>query len=91
MLQVDTALPDPVDALDEQQIESLLEAAPPMRGAEYFSAQTLNGNWFWLDDRVCTQIRQHRSLSAFLEHNAPRWHQVGRVCFHLAENKLDPD
>ena len=91
MVQVEPSRPDPVDALDEQQIESLLEAAPPMRGAEYLCAQALNGIWIWLDEWVCTQIRQHRSLGAFLEQNAPRWHQVGRVCFHLAENKLDPD
>jgi non-specific serine/threonine protein kinase len=67
IVQVEPSRPEPVDALDEQQIESLREAAPPMRGAEYLSAQALNGIWFWLDDRVCTQIRQHRSLSAFLE------------------------
>ena len=91
MVQVEPALPDPVKALDEQQIESLLEAAPPMRGAEYLSAQALNVIWIWLDNQVCTQIRQYHSLSAFLEQNAPRWHQVGRVCFHLAENRLDPD
>ncbi|NOY85222.1 MAG: DEAD/DEAH box helicase, partial [Nitrospirae bacterium] len=27
----------------------------------------------------------------WLKKHAPRWHQVGRVCFHLAENKNDPD
>ena len=26
-----------------------------------------------------------QSLSAFLKQQAPLWHQVGRVCFHLAE------
>ena len=30
-------------------------------------------------------------LSGFLKQRAPLWHQVGRVCFHLAENRRDPD
>ena len=83
--------PDPVAALNEQQTALLLESTPPMRGAEYLSPQGLNDIWFWLDDWVCTQIRRHGDLGAFLEKNAPRWHQLGRVCFHLAENKLDRD
>ena len=28
-------------------------------------------------------------LETFLQTRAPKWHQVGRVCFHLAENKND--
>ncbi|MEA3243982.1 MAG: DEAD/DEAH box helicase [Pseudomonadota bacterium] len=91
LTQTDPAHPDPVSALDEQQTASLLESAPPMRGAEYLSPQGLKEIWFWLDNWVCTQIRRRGGLGAFLEENAPRWHQVGRVCFHLAENRLDRD
>ncbi|RLJ15943.1 ATP-dependent helicase [bacterium endosymbiont of Escarpia laminata] len=91
MEQADPAHLDSATALDEEQTASLLEGAPPMRGAEYLSAQVLTDIWSWLDDRVCMQIRQQGGLSAYLEKNAPRWHQAGRVCFHLAENKLDPD
>ena len=87
----DPVHPDRIDALGEQQTASLLESVPPMRGAEYLSPQALNGIWFWLDNWVSGQIRQHGNLGAFLEKHAPRWHQVGRVCFHLAENKLDQD
>ena len=89
--QTAPARSDPVAALDKQLTASLLESTPPMRGAEYLSPHVLKGIWFWLDDWVCTQIRRHGGLGAFLEKNAPRWHQVGRVCFHLAENKLDRD
>jgi non-specific serine/threonine protein kinase len=91
MTPVEPAQPDPIGAFDEQPVTALLENAPPMRGAEYLSAQTLQGLWRWFDDWVCNRIRQHGSLSRFLEQHAPRWHQAGRVCFHLAENKLDPD
>ncbi len=91
MTQADPARPDPVAALDEQQMRSLLDGAPPIRGAEYLSPAALNGIWFWFDDWVCIQIRRQGGLGAFLEQSAPRWHQVGRVCFHLAENRLDKD
>jgi non-specific serine/threonine protein kinase len=91
MEQAGPASPDPIAALDAEQSGSLLECAPPMCGAEYLSAQVLQDIWCWLDDWMCSQIRQQGSLGAFLEQNAPRWHQAGRVCFHLAENKLDPD
>jgi hypothetical protein len=30
-------------------------------------------------------------LEAFIQTEAPKWQQVGRVCFHLAENKTVPD
>jgi len=91
MTPANPAHPDQIRALDEQQTASLLESTPPMRGAEYLSPEELNGIWFWLDDWVCRQIHQHGDLGAFLEEHAPRWHQVGRVCFHLAENRLDRD
>ena len=40
---------------------------------------------------VREEIQRQGSLAAFLEAKAPRWHQVGRVCFHLAENRRDPE
>ncbi|MFQ5643724.1 MAG: DEAD/DEAH box helicase [Thiogranum sp.] len=91
MASANPAHPDPVAALNEQQTTSLLESTPPMRGAEYLSPQGLNAIWFQLDDWVCTQIHRQGDLGAVLEEHAPRWHQVGRVCFHLAENRLDRD
>ena len=30
-------------------------------------------------------------MAGFLQERAPHWHQVGRVCFHLAENKRDEE
>ncbi len=91
MTPTDPAHPENIAALDKQQTASLLDSVPPMRGAEYLSPQALNSIWFWLDDWVCTQIRRQGGLVVFLKKYASRWHQVGRVCFHLAENKLDQD
>ena len=63
--------------------------APPMHGGEYLSADSLQGIWTDLDAWVRERVPTRDGLAAFLRARAPRWHQVGRVCFHLAENKND--
>jgi len=63
-----------------------------MQGAEYLSPEVLSAVWFDLDDWVRGEIRRLASgLSGFLARHAPRFRQVGHVCFHLAENKQDSD
>lgn len=73
-------------------IQSLLDGAPPMIGAEYLSVQVLASVWETLDTWLCDQLQsQACTLTHFLSQQAPHWRQVGRVCFNLAENKRDPD
>ena len=67
----------------------LILTAPPMVGGEYLSDATINTIWQALQDWVATAVSVSADLTAFLQARAPRWHQVGRVCFHLAENKTD--
>jgi SNF2 family DNA or RNA helicase len=70
----------------------LLTSAPPMKGAEYLSLETFEHAWITLDTWFCERVNNAGiSLPAFLKKKAPLWHQVGRVCFHLAENKGDSD
>ena len=72
--------------------EKLLGSIPPMRGAEYLSLSVFENTWTVLDNWLCEQVNaSHQSLDDFLQHYAPQWHQVGRVCLHLAENKHDND
>ena len=67
-------------------------AAPPMHGGEYLSEDTLQAVWGHLDAWVGDTLRTTAGgLPAFLRARAPSWHQVGRVCFHLAENRNDPE
>jgi non-specific serine/threonine protein kinase len=82
---------DLLEPLGAEETMPLLLAAPPMPGAEYLSATALQAIWTDLDHWFCAQIQAFGSLSALLTKKAPQWHQVGRVCFHLAENKNDPD
>ncbi|MDZ7615748.1 MAG: DEAD/DEAH box helicase, partial [Patescibacteria group bacterium] len=74
------------------QLFVLVLGAPPMPGAEYLFEATLEAIWTDLDAWVRQEVEQHdEGLTGFLRQRAPLWHQVGRVCFHLAENKRDPD
>ncbi|MDH4203538.1 MAG: DEAD/DEAH box helicase [Phycisphaerae bacterium] len=74
---------------DEGELSTWLLTAPPMIGGEYLSVDMLRSIWVELDQWVRQQIRVSGGTKAFLKSFAPKWHQVGRVCFHLAENKAD--
>ena len=63
--------------------------APPMPGGEYLSEETLQRIWEGLDGWVREAVARTGGLAAFLRERAPKWRQVGRVCFHLAENRND--
>ena len=75
----------------EGDFSSWVLTAPPMVGGEYISIDMLKGIWDELDKWVRSQIEKVSSPKEFLQTRAPKWHQVGRVCFHLAENKADRD
>jgi len=91
LAQTDPQQPDPIEPLTATETMPLLLSAPPMSGAEYLSAPVLQDIRSLLDDWVCEQIRTAGKLDTLLAKKAPQWHQVGRVCFHLAENKNDLD
>jgi len=79
-------LPPPAD------LGLLADSAPPMRGGEYLSAEVLRRLWTDLDGAVRAEVgATEGGLSAWLKKQSPLWHRVGRVCFHLAENKRDPE
>ncbi|MBX3179826.1 MAG: DEAD/DEAH box helicase [Candidatus Hydrogenedentes bacterium] len=80
----EVALPTPAECA------GLILTAPPMQGGEYLSEAVLGGIWEALDAWVRNAITRDGGLEEFLASRAPRWRQVGRVCFHLAENKSDP-
>lgn len=82
----------PVEAPPKVEREMLVLSAPPMQGGEYLTSDLINNLWVNLDKWVCREVEAGGTgLTGWLKENAPLWHQVGRVCFHLAENKNDPD
>jgi len=64
-------------------------AAPLMSGGEYLSQALLADIWNALAAWSQESIAADGSVEAFLSKRAPSWNQVGRVTFHLAENKND--
>jgi len=73
-------------------LDELAAAPPPMKGAEYVTAEVLRGlfleaiSWFRQD------IQKHAgTVASYLHAKSPLWNLVGRVFFHLAENKGDDD
>lgn len=81
------ALPPPGEA----DLAALADTAPPMRGGEYLSAEVLAQLWRSLDALVRVEIARHpRGAGAWLKESHPLWRMVGRVTFHLAENKRHP-
>jgi len=85
--QIDAVPPPPAP-----ELTSMLLGVPPMQGAEYLTETALADLWSDLDGWVRDQVASSgQGLSGFLKERAPLWHQVGRVSFHLAENRRDPD
>lgn len=74
---------------DFQTLEEWELTAPPMLGGEYITPESLAHLWDQLNEWCLKQTAQFPNLASFLEKFAPLWQDVGRVCFHLAENKKD--
>ena len=74
------------------ELSFLVVQAPPMTGLEYLSEEALAGWWTDLDALVRDEIRHHPAAAqAYLSEKNPLWRFVGRVTFHLAENKRDAE
>jgi non-specific serine/threonine protein kinase len=75
----------------ETEWAALVEAAPPMTGLEYLSQSALARIWDELEAHVRTAVSASPGGAiAYLKNCNPVWHTVGRVTFHLAENKRNP-
>jgi hypothetical protein len=83
------ALPEP-PAPDE--LGPLAGAVPPMRGAEYVTADVLARLWGELGAAFAAeQAQAGLDVPDFLKTLHPAWNVVGRVHFNLAENRKDDD
>ncbi len=77
---------------DQATLDDLINSAPPMRGLEYLSGAVLLRLWRELD-----RLTEHKAtarktgLPGYLRQLHSDWNLVGRITFHLAENKRDPD
>ena len=78
-------VPIPGDALD-----ALVAATPPLTGAEYVTRPALERLWSEMQQTLRAELETFGgTVQSYLERRNAVWNLVGRVCFHLAENKRD--
>ncbi|MCG6867560.1 MAG: DEAD/DEAH box helicase [Gammaproteobacteria bacterium] len=81
-------VPDP----DPDEITALAQAVPPMQGGEILSATLLGDIWSDLGTTLAAEAKGYKDgVQGYLNKHSSVWNVVGRVCFHLAENKRDPE
>ncbi len=75
-----------------EELQRLAGTAPAIPGAEYVSVDVLAALWGAIEEAVHAELAAWRgTVAEYLAGKNPVWSLVGRVCFHLAENKADPE
>jgi len=78
--------PAPLPEMDV--LESIVSEAPPAPGMEYLNTSRLAASWDAIDEHVAGEAADDpNGLNGWLKKRSPLWSLVGRVTFHLAENK----
>jgi len=79
-------------APSEEECLRLLMGAPFCRGQEYLSPATLGALWRGLGEALAARLSaEGLAFDEWLDRHHSAWGAVGRVYFHLAENKQDPE
>ena len=81
--------PVPVLPSERERLSEFVQEAPPVRGGEFLTFDLLARLWQEFGALV-TRESAATGLAGWLKSKNPLWHTVGRVTFHLAENKRDP-
>lgn len=79
-----------VDTPDAVVCAAHAAAAPPFSGAEYVTETLLVDWWQAMKQAVAKAVSEHSGgIDGWLRESNSAWHLVGRVTFHLAENKTN--
>jgi non-specific serine/threonine protein kinase len=79
---------DAVILLDEAECSQLLETAPLMSGGEYLQPDVLSALWDELQQSFSQKIAVYDgTVEELIREYSPDVHLVGRIYFHLVENK----
>lgn len=77
-------LPIPYTASEDDFANS----APPMLGGEYLNESVYESLWNKMNTELAYELKPfHNKLLDYLRHYNTDWQKIGRVCFHLTENK----
>jgi len=74
--------------IEEDALRRYLEDAPLMTGSDYLTLELLKDVWLRLGKTFAGAIRTYKgTVEDFIKTYSPNVHLVGRVFFHLVENK----
>jgi non-specific serine/threonine protein kinase len=85
--------------LPQDELTLFAEKPPPMLGAEYVNREVLIKIWGELQSAFQKELSRflvslpvdiENRVQNFFESHGSIWNLIGRVCFHLAENKVSP-
>jgi superfamily II DNA or RNA helicase len=77
---------------DNDELDQIAAAVPPMIGAEYLTADVLADLWLGIHAAFDAELAEAKlSVQEFLKNRHPAWNLVGRVHFNLAENRRDDE
>ena len=74
--------------LEKDKIAEVINKSPFMTGGEYLNENILKKVWTQLNTQFQQKIKKHKgTVENFINNFSPDTHLVGRVYFHLVENK----
>lgn len=84
---------DPVIApISHEELKHFMLTVPPMKGAEYITEDFLAKLWNEIGSALIIEIQDSgASIEKFFSTRAFKHNLLGRVCFHLAENRKSDD
>ena len=75
-------------SIEEDELRQRLDSAPLMTGSEYLNKEVLETVWSGLNKRFARTIKSYDGTVAnFIKTYSPDVHLIGRVFFHLVENR----
>ncbi|MDR3211883.1 MAG: DEAD/DEAH box helicase [Planctomycetota bacterium] len=77
---------------EPERLAGLAAAVPPMPGGEYVTPEILSRFWERLNSALWDAANGYADgVTGWLRAHNPAWRLVGKVCFHLAENRKNPE
>jgi hypothetical protein len=79
-------------APSQENLQEIINQAFLITGIEYLNTTVLSNIWETISECLKTELRNStEDVQSYLKKYNDRWNFVGRVCFHLAENKKDEE
>ncbi len=72
----------------DDELNRFIITAPPIKGSEYINSDHLMSIWLQIEESLRIEIKESgKNIRDYFSASHSNWNLLGRVCFHLAENK----